>query len=285
VRVGSPELTLIQVSDTHICPEGELLRGVVDTFATLGAAIRTVLSSGARVHALLLTGDLANDGKPEAYRRLASVVAPAAAALGAELVYAMGNHDERTAFRAELLSTSDAPGPVDSVHRIDGLRVVVLDSSTPGRPEGRLEPAQLEWLRETLAEPAPRGSILVVHHPPLPSPVPSVHLLRLRDAEGLAAVLAGSDVRMVVTGHAHHTGCGALAGIPVWVSPALAYRADPLPPPNRLRGRAGAGMSRIDLIDGTFVATAVDIGDVPTVYETDTEEMVRYALEKLRVDG
>lgn len=281
----SPELTLIQVSDTHICPDGELLRDVVDTFATLQTAFRTVLSSGSRVHGLLLTGDLANDGKPEAYRRLTSVVAPAAEALGAEVVYAMGNHDDRAAFRAELSSTSDGPGPVDSVHWIEGVRVVVLDSTTPGRPEGRLEPGQLDWLEAQLAEPAPRGSILVVHHPPLPSPVPSVHLLRLHDTEGLAAALAGTDVRMIITGHAHHTGCGALAGIPVWVSPAVAYRSDPLPPPGRLRGRVGAGISRIDLIDGTFVATAVEIGDAALVYDNDREATVRAFVEKYSQDG
>jgi 3',5'-cyclic-AMP phosphodiesterase len=285
VRIASPELTLIQFSDTHICPDGELLHGVVDTNATFEAAIGTMLSSGSRVHGLLLTGDLANDGKPEAYRRLATALVPAAEALGADIVYAIGNHDDRAAFRAELLSTSDGSGPVDSVHWIEGVRVVVLDSSTPGRPEGRLDPGQLDWLRAQLAGPAPRGSILVVHHPPLPSPVASAHLLRLYDAGRLAAVLAGTDVGMIVTGHAHHTGCGALAGIPVWVSPALAYRSDPLPPPNRLRGRVGAGISRIDLIDGVFIATAVDIGDSPVVYDSDKEAMVRHAIDTFFLDG
>ncbi|TNC24157.1 metallophosphoesterase [Amycolatopsis alkalitolerans] len=279
-----PELTLIQFSDTHLGAAGERMHDTVDTYATLEAALATVLSSGTRVHGLLLTGDLADNGKPEAYRRLASALAPAAEKLGADIVYAMGNHDERAAFRAELLSTSDAVGPVDSVHWIEGVRILVLDSSTPGRPDGRLEPGQLEWLRARLASPSPRGSILVIHHPPLPSPVPSAHLLRLHDAGDLAAALAGSDVRMIVTGHAHHTGCGALARIPVWVSPALAYRCDPLPPPNRLRGRVGAGISRIDLIDGVFVATAVEIGDAPLVYDNERDATVRHAIEKFFQD-
>ncbi|MET7995431.1 metallophosphoesterase [Amycolatopsis sp. NPDC005232] len=286
MRLTPPELTLIQLSDPHICAEGELLHGTVDTFATLDTALGTILSSRARVHGLLLTGDLANEGKPEAYRRLASALAPAAAELGAEVVYAMGNHDERAAFRRELLPHSpDLMATVDSVHWIEGVRIVVLDSSTPARPDGRLEPAQLEWLRDELASPAPRGTLLVVHHPPLPSPVPSAHLLRLHNAGDLAAALTSTDVRMIVTGHAHHTGCGSLAGIPVWVGPALAYRSDPLPPPGRMRGLRGSGISRIDLIDGTFVATAVEIGDAPVVYDEDKEERVRYALDKFFAAG
>ncbi|WP_326836030.1 metallophosphoesterase [Amycolatopsis rhabdoformis] len=285
MRLTPPELTLIQLSDTHLCAEGELLHGSVDTFATLETALGTITSSRARVHGLLLTGDLANEGKPEAYRRLASALAPAAAELRAEVVYAMGNHDERAAFRRELRPDSPGDGPVDSVRWIEGVRVVVLDSSTPARPDGRLEPAQLEWLRDELASPAPRGSLLAVHHPPLPSPVPSAHLLRLQNADDLATALTGTDVRLIVTGHAHHTGCGSLAGIPVWVGPALAYRSDPLPPPGRLRGRVGAGISRIDLIDGAFVATAVEIGAAPVVYDDDKEERVRYALDKFFKDG
>ncbi|WP_037360948.1 metallophosphoesterase [Amycolatopsis orientalis] len=279
-----PELTLIQLSDPHLCGQGELVHGVVDTHAALESALATVRASGTRVHGLLLTGDLANSGKPEAYRRLAAAVAPAATGLGAQVVYAMGNHDDRAAFRRELL---DSPGdaPVDAVHWIQGARIVVLDSSTPGRPDGRLEPGQLDWLRAELAQPAPRGTLLVVHHPPLPSPVASAHLLRLYGADALAEVLKGTDVRLIVSGHAHHTGCGSLAGIPVWVGPALAYRSDALAPPGRLRGLAGAGISRIDLIDGRFVATAVEIGDPAVVYDQDKEQQVRYAVAKFFGNG
>lgn len=266
--------TLIQLSDTHIVADGGLLHDQVDTTSALEIAIETVLASGARVDGLLLTGDLTDNGSPEAYRRLRALVEPAAEKLNAQLVYAMGNHDERGAFAAELLSASDG-GSLDAVYWLGTLRVIVLDSTTPGRHDGRLEPAQLDWLRRQLAAPAPLGTVLVVHHPPLPSPVPTVHLLRLRDARALGEVLAGTDVGIVLTGHAHHTGCGALAGIPVWVSPALAYRADALPPRARLRGVAGSGLSRIDLIDGIFVATAVELGSAPSVYERDAAEMVR----------
>lgn len=266
--------TLIQISDTHLLPGGELLHGRVDTAAVLETALETVLAGGGRVDALLLTGDLADGGAPEAYRRLRTLVEPAAEKLGATPVYVMGNHDERGAFGAELLSTSD-DRTRDAVHWIGGLRVIVLDSTTPGRHEGRLEPEQLTWLRARLADPAPLGTVLVVHHPPLPSPVPGVHLLRLHDATALADVLGGTDVGIIVTGHAHHTGCGAVAGIPVWVSPALAYRVDALPPRGRQRGLAESGISRIDLIDGSFVATAIGIDPAAVVYDVDDEDMLR----------
>ncbi|SNQ48246.1 conserved hypothetical protein [Frankia canadensis] len=297
---GPAELTLIQVSDTHLVPRGQLVHDRIDTFALLETVAAAVAASSGPVAGILLTGDLANDGAPEAYHRLRSVIEPLAERLGAPVVYAMGNHDERAPFRAELLGgapCASAPGastgtgsgagspaastglpedPCDLVHDINGLRIVVLDSTTPGRHDGWLTDAQLGWLAEVLDTPAPRGTLLVVHHPPLPSPVPTAHLLRLASAQRLAKVIDGSDVRMVLSGHSHHAGAGSIAGIPVWICPALAYQVDGLPPAGRHRGLTTGGFSRIDLIDGQFVATAVPLEDCGELYNRDAAEWMEF---------
>lgn len=265
-----PQLTLVQFSDTHLVPEGELVHGRLDTLANLEAATRAVAASGAVVSGLILTGDLADHGSPAAYRRLRAVVEPFAASIGAKVVYAMGNHDSRLAFTSEL------GAPPDSVHWFGDVRVVVLDSTIPGRHDGRIDDHQLAWLRDELATPAAGGTVLAFHHPPLPSPNPTVHLLRLKNADALAAVVEGTDVRLIVTGHAHYTGAGSLAGVPVWVSPALAYRVESLSPRGRLRGLADTGFSRIDLIDGRFVVTSVPEATAEVVYDRDADEMTRF---------
>lgn len=268
----------MQISDTHLTGDGAPVHGLVDTAAALETALARVTASGAEVDALLFTGDLAQNGEPGAYRRLRALAEPAAAALGATPIYAMGNHDERGAFAAELLGTS-GDRPLDAVHDLGGLRVVVLDSTTPGRHEGRLEDEQLAWLEAELATPAPEGTVVVVHHPPLRSPVPTVDLLRLHDSARLGEALAGSDARIVLTGHAHHTGCGAIGGVPVWISPAIVYRVDPLPPRGRLRATTGAGITRVDLMDGTFVATAIDLAADQAIYEYEEAARVRLTRE------
>ncbi|GAA5069309.1 3',5'-cyclic AMP phosphodiesterase CpdA [Thermocatellispora tengchongensis] len=270
-----PDLTFVQLTDAHVRADGTLMHGVVDTAANLAAAVDMVEASGTPVSAFLLTGDLADDGAPEAYRRLRDIVEPAAARLGADVVYAMGNHDERAGFRAELLGEEPSAYECDMVTTIGGLRVIVLDSTEPGRHDGNLTDGQLDWLDGVLATPAPRGSILVCHHPPVPSPVPTVHLLRMRDADRLGAVLAGRDVRMVVTGHAHHAGCGALAGVPVWVGPALAYGVAAVPPLGRLRAGADAAFSRIDVFGEQIVATAVPLSRAGQVYDVDAADRLR----------
>ncbi|WP_246271743.1 hypothetical protein [Amycolatopsis acididurans] len=50
---------------------------------------------------------------------------------------------------------------------IGGLRIIALDSSVPGHGHGELSGGQLDWLARELATPAPDGTILAPHHPPL----------------------------------------------------------------------------------------------------------------------
>ncbi|MEV6657848.1 metallophosphoesterase [Nocardia fluminea] len=269
------ELTIVQITDTHLRPEGELLHGV-DTAANLTAVLDRLREFGQRVDVLIFSGDLSDNGSPEAYRRLRAAVEPVAAELGAEVVYAMGNHDERTAFGIELLGrdTVDPDLPHDQCVEIAGVRIIVLDSTTPFQHDGKLEPEQLAWLADELRTPAPHGTVLVVHHPPLRSPLATLDFLRLKDAEQLAEVVAGTDVRMILCGHNHLTGASALAGIPVWIGPATAYRLDAMAPAGRHRGIAGFGYSRIDVMESAVLATAIDAAPAPKVYDRPEAEML-----------
>ncbi|MFF0488184.1 metallophosphoesterase [Nocardia sp. NPDC004068] len=272
------DLTVVQLTDTHLRPAGETVHGSVDTHANLTFVLDQLCASNRRVDALVLSGDLTDAGDPRAYRRLREAVEPAAAQLGATVVYAMGNHDERVAFATELLGRDsaaiDPEVPLDSVTDVDGLRIVTLDSTTPGRHEGRLEVDQLAWLTDQLSTPAPRGTLLVLHHPPLPSPNATTEFLKLQQAELLEEVVAGTDVRLIVCGHNHLTAASALGGIPVWIGPALAYRIDPMAPAGRHRGLTGFGYSRIDVLGSTFLATAVEATPAAPVYDRPESEVL-----------
>ncbi|OZC47902.1 metallophosphatase [Rhodococcoides fascians A21d2] len=269
--------TLVQLSDTHLRAEGELVHGSVDTFANLTCVLDMLAASGQRIDAMIFSGDVADDGDPAAYRRLRGAVDPVAESLGAATIYAMGNHDERAAFGRELLDDPRASDPdrtFDSVQVVDGVRIVVLDSSTPGRHDGRIDPHQLLWLAEVLAVPSLRGTILVLHHPPISSPVVTVDYLRLQNPADLECAIAGSDVRVIVCGHAHHTAAGSVGGVPVWVGPAMSYRVDTFPPAGRHRGLSGFGFTRIDLLESGFTATAVEVAPAATVYDESRQSVL-----------
>jgi 3',5'-cyclic AMP phosphodiesterase CpdA len=131
-----------------------------------------------------------------------------------------------------------------------------------------LTPEQLERLRGELAEPAPAGTVLAMHHPPLPSAAPLAASIPLLRRDDLAAVVAGTDVRLVLAGHTHVVSSGTLAGVPVWTGGPLATTLDPFAPGAALRGLATPSVSRIDLFPDALITTSVPIGarrtsDVP----------------------
>lgn len=214
---------IIHVSDPHFLASGAKLGGRYDVeqnFAQTLDAIRAVHPHPA---AIVITGDLADLGEPDAYRRLRAAVEPVAAHLGAPLIWVAGNHDERPALREHLLDLPPTEEPVTGVWDLDGLRIIALDTSVPGWHHGDLGEDQLAWLATELHTPAPHGTLLAMHHPPLPSHVSFFDILELRHQDELAAVLRGSDVRGILAGHLHYSAHGTFAGIPVSVASATCY--------------------------------------------------------------
>ena len=123
-----------------------------------------------------------------------------------------------------------------AVHDLGGLRLIVLDTTVPGWHHGDLDDAQLEWLRLELATAAPLGTILAMHHPPLPSHIPLFDILELRDQSRLARVVAGTDVRAILAGHLHYSTSGTFAGVPVSVAAATCYTMDLARPAAEVNG-------------------------------------------------
>ncbi|TXQ40899.1 phosphodiesterase, partial [Escherichia coli] len=98
-----PDHFLLHISDTHLLAGGGRLYDRVASEDHLRRLFDEFEASGARPEAIVFTGDLADLGEADAYRRLRGIVEPVAEQLGAQVVWVMGNHDDRRAFRTELL--------------------------------------------------------------------------------------------------------------------------------------------------------------------------------------
>lgn len=264
--------TLIHLSDTHLLADDVLLAGSVDTAANLTATIERIRRVRPAPDALIVTGDLTDLGEPEAYRALRAALEPLAADLGAELIWVAGNHDERPAMREHLLDLDPDQSPVIREVDLGGLRVIVLDSTVPGWHHGDLDDAQLAWLRERLATPAPLGTILALHHPPLPSHVPFFDILELRHQAELADAIEGSDVRAILAGHLHHSTSGMFAGVPVSVAAATCYTMDLATETERVNGMdAGQSFHLVHVWDDTVTHAVVPVDSAETT-ETFTPQ-------------
>lgn len=260
---------LVHLSDTHLLGGGARLAGAYDVEANLAAALAAVGRTGVRPDALVFTGDLTDLGEPDAYRRLREAVEPVAASLGAPIIWVPGNHDERPAMRQGLWdAAADAPDldePITAVHDLGGLRIVVLDSTVPGWHHGEIDARQRAWLRDVLAVPAPLGTLLALHHPPLPSHVPFFDILELRDQAAFAEAIAGSDVRGILAGHLHYSTHGTFAGVPVGVASATCYSMNLQRPPAAVNGMdAGQSFQLVHVYDDVVTHTVVPVREAET---------------------
>lgn len=267
-----PLHTVAHLSDTHLLAGGRLQYDAVDPERGLLLALERLGRLHPAPQAIVVTGDLADLGEPAAYARLRELLEPASAALGARLVWVMGNHDDRLAYSEELFGTG-TDAPQDAVHDVDGLRIVSLDTSVPGYHHGAIAEDQLAWLAEVLATPAPHGTLLAMHHPPVPLPMaPADAVIELADQHRLEEVLRGSDVRSVLAGHLHYSTYSTVAGIPVSVASASCYTLDPAPARSLLRGVDGAlSMNMTHLYADRVVHTVVPLAESPEVYDIGLE--------------
>ena len=225
-----PTHTVAHISDTHLLAGGKLQYAAVDTVHHLGLALERLGRIDPRPQALVFTGDLADRGEPDAYRMLREMVEPFAERIGAQVVWCMGNHDNRSAYARGLFDADESPEVLDRVYDVDGLRVVSLDTSLPGYHHGEISDMQYEWLGAVLSQPAPHGTLLAMHHPPIPIPMlPAAAIIELDQQERLAEMLASTDVRMILGGHFHYSSFSTFAGIPVSVASATCYVSDIAP--------------------------------------------------------
>lgn len=257
---------IAHISDTHLLAGGRPLYGKVNTIEHLGQALAQLERSIAKPRAIVFTGDLADLGEPDAYVRLREIVEPAAKRMNAQVIWVMGNHDERPDY-SRLLFDEESAAPQDRVYDIDGLRIISFDSTVPGYHHGEITDDQLDWLADVLASPAPHGTILALHHPPIPTPLlEAMGMLELRHQSRLADVIRGSDVRVILAGHLHYSTHSTFAGIPVSVASATCYTLD-LSARDRLLSGVDFGQSVnvVHVYEEQVVHSIIPIGDMTEV--------------------
>jgi Icc protein len=183
-------IRLAQLSDTHLVGEGDSLPFGRDSAASLAAVVDAFQ---ARPDVVVMTGDLADNGSVEAYRRVLALTA----GLADELHTVPGNHDDR----ASMDEVFGAGDDVRVVRLSSRWTMLLVNSQWLGHGGGRLAPETLGALDEALLETTPHV-VVCMHHPPA-STCNDPYCGIVNAAETLSVLHRHQHVRAVLSGHLH----------------------------------------------------------------------------------
>lgn len=216
---------ILQITDTHLVAPPRLLAGVLDTEAALERAVADIAASLPKlgpIDALLVTGDLSDDGSSESYKLLRAKLEP----LGLPLLAIPGNHDAREEMRASFADLFTPFGRLNWLQDIRGLRIVGIDTLVEGSGGGVIDEETAGFLDAALAFDGP--VLLAMHHPPFASGVRFMDAIGLSGGEVLAECLKRSPAEIrIVCGHVHMMAAGSVGGVPAIACPSVCSNFDP----------------------------------------------------------
>jgi 3',5'-cyclic-AMP phosphodiesterase len=267
---GSQDFTFLFITDTHLQPELKAAQGCDQCFKKA----RTIKSDF-----VLQGGDHVFDALQVDRSRATSVFdlyAKTEQDLGMKIYHTMGNHDCFGVYSSSGVAESD---PLYGKRMFEerfgktyysfdhkGVHFIVLDSigiTSDRLYEGRVDGAQLDWLKSDLGGLPPSTPIIVsVHIPlvtafysyvPVPQPEPKHHGLSVANAFEVIALLEGHNVLGVLQGHTHINEKVMWKGVPYITSGAVS-------------GNWWHG-TRMGTPEG-FTVVRVEQGKLTTTYET-----------------
>lgn len=194
-----------------------------NTLAHFDQAIEKIKSISG-IDAVIVTGDLSNDGSVWSYRYIDNRFGE----LGIQTFCCPGNHDNIPVMMNEYVPSSYTiiPKAFLSGYKLIMLNTVVPDEEIPGKNKARgyIGPLSFESLQNELQDGIP--TVIALHHPPIePGGWLNRKLLENRN-DFIALVERFGNVPLVLYGHTHYALVTYSNGVKYIGAPAVGYAFD-----------------------------------------------------------
>lgn len=218
-------IRILQISDTHILPEGQLFQGRIDTAAALTRllhGLKQLLPRIGPVARIVVSGDLTETGCAAAYGHFLRLMQDSPL----PWLATPGNHDARAPMRAALQGRDWMPttGPVNWQQDLDEVILIGLDTLVEGAAHGELSLETCNWLDAQLARAGGRPVLLFLHHPPVGTGIAAMNEIGLKMPERLSEILARYRGPLQIgCGHIHRMSMGIFASFPLATAPGASH--------------------------------------------------------------
>ena len=214
---------LIQITDTHILPPGEILHGEVDTTLHLAETVRQINRMNPLPDVVMITGDLVEHGDKAGYQHFLELIKP----LKMPSYVLPGNHDNPHLMTEVFAGTSNFPTKDSTFqYAVEDLpfRILALNSRADGTELPEFDEHRLSWLKRELDQ-SDKPTLIALHHPPMKTGIELIDMGGSEWFQGIkSAVAEANHVKLVICGHCHTDMSGRMGPVPVYMAPATAHQ-------------------------------------------------------------
>ena len=203
-------MLIAQISDFHLKPGGALAYNAADTAEALGKTVAHINRMKPLPDVIIATGDLADGGSQESYTIARDLLSP----LKSPLYMVPGNHDQKdnmaATFREHAYLSERIKGSrgayICYVLEDFPVRLIGLDTVTPGQHGGGLGPGRIGWLRRKLMERPSTPTLIFMHHPPFASAITHMDLEPFAQRQEFRELIEKHpQVERITCGHIHRS--------------------------------------------------------------------------------
>jgi 3',5'-cyclic AMP phosphodiesterase CpdA len=217
-------MLIAQITDLHVRPRGQAANRVVETNMMTERAIDALRALRPQPDVVLITGDMTDCGLIEEYEVLKSLLAR----LPMPVHMVPGNHDRRDNLRQVFADWPSVVADPEFVHCVVDdfpVRLIGLDTLTPGSGAGALCARRLDFLARALGR-SHKPSVIFMHHPPLITGIAHMDAINLTEGrERLAELVAANGrVERIICGHYHRAIDALFGGTLASVAPGVAHQ-------------------------------------------------------------
>jgi 3',5'-cyclic AMP phosphodiesterase CpdA len=203
-----------QISDLHLKAGGKPAYGVADTASALKRSIRHINDMNRSPEVVLVTGDISDNGDPQSYELAAELLSD----LRMPFIIIPGNHDQKQRLYAAFpehrylfsrIKESDGEYLCFCIEDYP-IRLIGIDTVTPGLHGGALGPVRLAWLDKTLSNKPDIPTLIFMHHPPFASGIGHMDQEIFRGRHQFRQIIERHPhIQRLACGHIHRSiSCG-----------------------------------------------------------------------------
>jgi len=219
-------MLIAQISDLHLKPSGALAYDVADTAGALEKVVTHINRLNPQPDVILVTGDIADGGAAESYFLAKEMLSD----LKVPVLMVPGNHDQKGILASVFSDHDYLSKPITGTsgdyfcYSIEDfpIRLIGLDTVTPGDHDGSLGPARLNWLDQKLKKKPDTPTMIFMHHPPFASGIGHMDKAPFKNRENLKNLISRNpQVERITCGHIHRAISRRYAGTLATVCPGV----------------------------------------------------------------